>query len=75
MEYLGGEKPFEDSDTHQHHGPQGSPMPGLRMSDGLQLGDRGGCDDCVDVLLLRCTAVCLAGTGHWISAKLELRAI
>jgi hypothetical protein len=70
-----GEKAFGDSNTHRQHGPRGNAMPGLRMFIMAFNLDRGGRDDCVDVLLLRCTAVCLAGTGHWISAKLELRAI
>jgi hypothetical protein len=31
MEYLGGEKAFENSGTHQQHGPPSGAMPGLRM--------------------------------------------
>jgi hypothetical protein len=75
MECLGGEKVFGDTNTHQQYGPEERNAWPPNAHNAFQLGDRGGRDDCVDVLLLRCTAVCLAGTGHWISAKLELRAI
>ena len=75
MECLGSEKAFGDTNTHQQYGPEERNAWPPNAHNAVQLGDRGGRDDCVDVLLLRCTAVCLAGTGHWISAKLELRAI